>query len=46
MGGNANCKCCRCQAGGDHKHTESNDGYYALHFVSHTPQFYVNNRGV
>ncbi|KAF4584014.1 hypothetical protein EYR40_002512 [Pleurotus pulmonarius] len=34
MGGNANCKCRRCQAGGTHKETESNEGYHALFSTS------------
>ena len=36
MGGNANCKCRKCKAGGNHKHTESDQGYHSLHFVSHS----------
>ncbi|KAL4256220.1 hypothetical protein AB1N83_012604 [Pleurotus pulmonarius] len=34
MGGNANCKCRRCKAGGSHKETESNEGYHALFSTS------------
>ncbi|KAL4261149.1 hypothetical protein AB1N83_008369 [Pleurotus pulmonarius] len=34
MGGNANCKCRRCKAGGTHKETETNEGYHALFSTS------------
>ncbi|KAJ7063307.1 hypothetical protein C8F01DRAFT_1229908, partial [Mycena amicta] len=33
MGGNANRKCRVCKAGGNHEHTESDEGYHALHFA-------------
>jgi len=35
MGGNANCGCRKCKVGGNHEHTESDEGYHSLHFVSH-----------
>ncbi|KAJ6608000.1 hypothetical protein B0H10DRAFT_1816685 [Mycena sp. CBHHK59/15] len=31
MGGNANCGCRRCKAGGPHEVTESDDGYHSMH---------------
>ncbi|KAJ6623002.1 hypothetical protein B0H10DRAFT_1944299 [Mycena sp. CBHHK59/15] len=31
MGGNANCGCHRCKAGGPHEVTESDDGYHSMH---------------
>ncbi|KAJ7195227.1 hypothetical protein GGX14DRAFT_404142 [Mycena pura] len=31
LGGNANLKCRRCMVGGPHEHTESDEGYHALH---------------
>ncbi|KAJ7198300.1 hypothetical protein GGX14DRAFT_374386 [Mycena pura] len=33
LGGNANLKCRRCMVGGCHEHTESDEGYHALHLV-------------
>jgi hypothetical protein len=33
IGGNANCKCRKCKIGGNHEHTESDEGYHSLHFV-------------
>lgn len=33
MGGNANCSCRKCLAGGPRELTESNEGYHALHYV-------------
>jgi hypothetical protein len=35
MGGNANCSCRKCKVGGNHKYTESDEGYHSLHFVSY-----------
>jgi len=34
MGSNANCKCRKCKAGGNHEHTELDQGYHSLH-LSH-----------
>ncbi|KAJ7221325.1 hypothetical protein GGX14DRAFT_353565 [Mycena pura] len=33
LGGNANLKCRRCMVGGSHEHTESDEGYHALHLA-------------
>ncbi|KAJ6611032.1 hypothetical protein B0H10DRAFT_1810513 [Mycena sp. CBHHK59/15] len=33
MGGNANCGCRRCKAGGPHEVTESDAGYHAMHYA-------------
>ncbi|KAJ6615575.1 hypothetical protein B0H10DRAFT_2164804 [Mycena sp. CBHHK59/15] len=33
MGGNANCGCRRCKAGGPHEVTESDEGYHAMHYA-------------
>ncbi|KAJ7266270.1 hypothetical protein C8J57DRAFT_1069087 [Mycena rebaudengoi] len=33
MGGNANCGCRRCKAGGSSEVTESNEGYHAMHYA-------------
>lgn len=33
MSRNVNKGCCKCHAGGPHEHTESNDGYDALHYI-------------
>ncbi|KAF8056083.1 hypothetical protein FPV67DRAFT_1732296 [Lyophyllum atratum] len=33
MGGNANCGCRKCKAGGPHEHTESDEGYHSLFFA-------------
>lgn len=33
MGGNANCSCRKCLAGGPRELTESDEGYHALHYV-------------
>lgn len=41
MGGNANCKCRKCKAGGTHEFTESDAGYHLLHFVSCEPTIVV-----
>lgn len=37
MGGNANCGCRKCKTGGPHYHTESDEGYHALHYVFGPP---------
>lgn len=41
MGGNANHGCRKCKAGGNHEHTESDEGYHSLHFVSMPISFTV-----
>ncbi|KAJ6618968.1 hypothetical protein B0H10DRAFT_2371976 [Mycena sp. CBHHK59/15] len=33
MGGNANCGCRRCKAGGPHEVTESDEGYHTMHYA-------------
>ncbi|KAJ7034369.1 hypothetical protein C8F04DRAFT_1395435, partial [Mycena alexandri] len=33
MGGNANCGCRRCKAGGPHTVTETDQGYHAMHYA-------------
>ncbi|KAJ7096589.1 hypothetical protein B0H15DRAFT_774168 [Mycena belliarum] len=33
MGGNANCGCRRCKAGGPHELTESDEGYHSMHYA-------------
>ncbi|KAJ6631949.1 hypothetical protein B0H10DRAFT_2159551 [Mycena sp. CBHHK59/15] len=33
MGGNANCGCHHCKAGGLHEVTESEDGYHSMHYA-------------
>ncbi|KAJ7847525.1 hypothetical protein B0H13DRAFT_2255356 [Mycena leptocephala] len=38
MGGNANCGCRRCKAGGPHDHTESDEGYHSVHYAG-LPRF-------
>ncbi|KAJ7613787.1 hypothetical protein DFH06DRAFT_1286378 [Mycena polygramma] len=38
MGGNANCGCRRCKAGGPHDETESDAGYHAMHYAG-IPRF-------
>ncbi|KAJ7302618.1 hypothetical protein DFH08DRAFT_641770, partial [Mycena albidolilacea] len=38
MGGNANCGCRRCKAGGSHDHTESDEGYHSMHYAG-LPRF-------
>ncbi|KAJ6548059.1 hypothetical protein B0H10DRAFT_2202645 [Mycena sp. CBHHK59/15] len=34
MGGNANCGCRRCKAGGSHEVTESDAGYHDMHYTA------------
>ncbi|KAJ7787250.1 hypothetical protein B0H14DRAFT_3580816 [Mycena olivaceomarginata] len=38
MGGNANCGCRRCKAGGPHEKTESDEGYHSMHYAG-VPRF-------
>ncbi|KAJ7129877.1 hypothetical protein C8R43DRAFT_896658 [Mycena crocata] len=38
MGGNANCGCRRCKAGGPHEVTESDEGYHSMHYAG-IPRF-------
>lgn len=33
IGGNANCGCRKCRAGGPREHTESDSGYHSLYMV-------------
>ncbi|KAJ7902849.1 hypothetical protein B0H14DRAFT_3079952 [Mycena olivaceomarginata] len=45
MGGNANCGCQRCKAGGTHLQTESDEGYHAMHYAG-VPRFAVQTKSV
>ncbi|KAJ7691617.1 hypothetical protein B0H17DRAFT_1159782 [Mycena rosella] len=38
MGGNTNCGCRQCKAGGLHEHTESDEGYHLMHYAG-LPRF-------
>ncbi|KAJ7694479.1 hypothetical protein B0H14DRAFT_3100616 [Mycena olivaceomarginata] len=43
MGGNANCGCRRCKAGGSHDYTESDKGYHSMHDAG-LPRFAVQTK--
>ncbi|KAJ6608328.1 hypothetical protein B0H10DRAFT_2303295 [Mycena sp. CBHHK59/15] len=43
MGGNANCGCRRCKAGGPHEHTESDAGYHSMHYAG-LPRFAADTK--
>ncbi|KAJ7176872.1 hypothetical protein C8R46DRAFT_989066 [Mycena filopes] len=43
MGGNANCGCRRCLAGGPHEVTESDAGYHAMHYGG-VPRFAADTK--
>ncbi|KAJ7835357.1 hypothetical protein B0H14DRAFT_3109979 [Mycena olivaceomarginata] len=45
MGGNANCGCRRCKAGGTHLETESDEGYHAIHYAG-LPRFAAQTKSV
>ncbi|KAJ7266016.1 hypothetical protein C8J57DRAFT_1436108 [Mycena rebaudengoi] len=45
MGGNANCGCRRCKAGGTHEITESDKGYHSLHYAG-VPRFAAETKEI